>query len=116
MRIIQEPEFLTMPAGTLYAKYTPCSFGEIAIKDETVSATWWYQSLLPWFEGANDTGAWIDMLDAMVAGTAAAPLDFDCTEKDGLYEHDQLFAVLDRADVEALIARLQRALLEGYSV
>jgi len=117
MKIVDLPTFLAMPEGALYAKYEPCSFGELAIKSDTVaSVTWYYQDLLPWFEGASDSDAYFDILDAIENGEPSPPLDFDTTTKDGLYETGQRFAVFERRDVEALIARLRRALADGYTI
>jgi hypothetical protein len=118
MKIVDEPTFLALPAGTLYAKYEPINFGELAIKDESTPAkdpaTWYLQDLIPWFEGTHDSGAWFDAWDAIGRGEPSPPLDYDCTVKDGCYEHAQLFAVFEKPDVEALIARLQKALSDGY--
>lgn len=115
MKIVDLATFLALPPGTLYAKYQPCVFGELAIKEESMPPTWWLQDLVPWFEGASDSGAYFDILDTIDAGQPSPPMDFDCTVKDGLYDKEQRFAVFDRPDVEALISRLQRALGEGYA-
>lgn len=115
MRIVDEATFLAMPAGTIYAKYEPINTGEIAIKDESTPHTWWYQDLLPWFDGCEDSGQFFDTWEAIQRGEPSPPLDYDFTDKDGLYNHGQLFAVFEKRDVEALIGRLQRALADGYS-
>jgi hypothetical protein len=119
MRLVDLPTFLAMPAGTVYAKYEPCVFGELAIKDDSVPAsdpvTWYLQDLIPWFEGCNESMGYFDALESMQRGEETPPLDYDITSKDGLYEREQLFAVFERRDVEALVARLSRALNDGYS-
>lgn len=53
------------------------------------------------------------MLTAMDTGESVA-LDFHCEARDGLFEDDQLFAVWEKKDVEALIARLHEALQNAY--
>lgn len=52
----------------------------------------------------------------MEAGKASRPVDYDCVVSDGLYEEDQLFAVWEAEDARRLVARLQRALAEGYGL
>jgi hypothetical protein len=54
-------------------------------------------------------------LDRAQAGEATPPLDFDYSGRDGFYDQDQLFAVFERHEIEGLIARLGRALVDGYS-
>lgn len=116
MKIVDLPTFLAMPAGTIYAKYQPCIFGDIAIKDESWEKTWWYQELsTPWFAGREDSGAWMDTLTAIEKGEPSPPMDHLTTMRDGLYDAKQLFAVWERDDLEGLIGRLQQALADGYT-
>ncbi|MDF1505786.1 hypothetical protein [Roseisolibacter sp. H3M3-2] len=114
MRIVDREAFLQLPAGTLFAKYEPISFGPLLIKGDTSSADFWVQDLLPWPEGVDDSLQYFDAMEKVAAGGASGPLDFNCEARDGLFDHDQLFAVLDRSDVEALIERLGQALYDGY--
>jgi hypothetical protein len=119
VKIVDLPTFLSLPAGTIYAKYEPCIFGDLHIKDESVAAgevgTWWYQDLIPWFTTSTDSLSYLDALDKVQAGEPSPQLDYSSTSKDGLYEKDQLFAVFERRDVEALIERMQSALNDGYT-
>ena len=115
MKIVDLPTFLALPAGTVYAKYQPCIFEDLAIKDESWPTDWWYQDLLtPWFETSNDSGAWVDTLDAIARGEPSPPIDYHCTARDGRFGKDQLFAVWERDDLERMIGRLQEALADGY--
>jgi hypothetical protein len=114
MRIVDRKTFLALPCGTLFAKYEPCVFGELAIKEETSAEIDFYvQDIIPWFEGAHDDGQYFNMLDRMAAGEQPPPLDYNIVCRDGYFDEDQLFAVFDRSDTEALIARLQRALADS---
>lgn len=121
MRIVDRDAFLALRAGTLYAKVGRGEGGEVfygsgdalAIKGESVSTSFYYQELVPWPEGANDTGEWIDAWDRMLAGRSERP-DFHCEGKDGPLDADQIFLVLEAEDVTRLIARLHEALADGY--
>jgi len=116
MLIVDRKTFMAMPAGTVFAKYEPCNFGELTIKEDTIGdIDFCVQGIIPCFVDTGDTGAWIDTLTAAENGTPTPPLDYDICGRDGLFDADQLFAVFERHDVEALIARLGKC-LESYSL
>jgi len=113
VKIVDRKTFLEHPPETLYMKFAPHHFGELCIKGETLRAPsgeaidWYYQD----FDNvdANDTGEWLDALERAMKG-ASITLDFDCQDRDGLFDQDQLFAVWEPDDVRALVERLQRCL------
>lgn len=110
MRIVDRETFLKLPAGTIFAKFTPHVFGAWEIKEETMFEDYVVQNLEPFFDVEGDS--WEEqfrVLDAMLAGDKSPPLDFHCAGRDGLFDRDQLFGVLDKADLAALISRLQEA-------
>lgn len=118
MRIVDLPTFLTLPVGTVFAKYSRHHFDALSIKDESFGehGDFWYVDLAtPHFEGEGGSEGWDDILTAMASGVDSPPpaLDLTTVSRDGLYDKDQLFAVYEMADVEALIARLQRTLEAG---
>jgi len=114
MRIVKRAEFLQMPAGTVYTTYEPCNFGDLMIKGETLhtdnNGDFCEQSIV----GAIDsTGSddWTNKLFRSQETGESLAMDFDCQGRDGLFDSmDSLYAVWERADVEALIARLQATL------
>lgn len=106
MRIVNRKTFLAMPEGTLFGKYTPCSVdGELAIKGETSGNDFWQQGFVGWFADGHDSGDYLDTLILLENGGSAA-LDFNCQDRDGLFDADQLFAVFEPEDMRALILRL----------
>lgn len=117
MRIVDRATFLALPAGTVYSKYTPAIFGDLCIKTGTYPATmpgdWTYTALCDPIEAVS-TDDRMDKLDQAEANGSHLPLDLDCDSRDGLHDVGQLFAVWDAPDVDALIARLQRAKAEAY--
>lgn len=118
MKIVDRKAFLTMPAGTVYAKAaTPpvIDFGPVEIKGNTVGDCDFYsQRLIGDFQGDENSSDWIDSYDNMIAGGSETP-DFDVVCRDGLFDDGQLFAVFDSEDLEGLINRLLRAAEEGYA-
>jgi hypothetical protein len=107
MKIVNRKEFLKLPAGIVFAKYKPCIFGKLAIKESSIDC-----------ESINDfivqpLGVEIDAdFDEFVGKCKKAengeevPLNYDCFERDGFFHQDQLFAVFSKEDVKKLIDRL----------
>jgi len=112
MRIVKRPEFLKMPAGTLYSKYEHCVFGDLNIKEETLATgnDWFYQQIADSIESTG-TENFSDKLHESAETGKSLGMDFDCLGRDGCFEDDnQMFAVWERADVNALIQRLTATL------
>jgi len=112
MRIVRRPEFLKMPPGTLYSKYKHCVFDDLQIKEETCGSgnDWIYQNVIDAIE-FDSSEQFCDDLHAAAETGKSLRMDFDCLGRDGAFESDeQMFAVWERADVEALIERLQMTL------
>lgn len=131
MKIVDRATFLSLPAGTVYAKWGPGQrlpetpkdqdlwHDDVAVKCETSGSgrDWICEPLLPWPVGCDDSGEWVDiMIAAINDGTETAPLDIgNCGERDGLFADDQLFAVFNRTEVERLVALFQNCLATGYA-
>lgn len=118
MRIVDREEFLTLPVGTVYSKIPTrgdemvYDFGTPEIKGESSAHNDWYvQRIIGDFIGADDTIEWTDAFDEMREGISRF-VDYNIQGRDGLFDENQLFAVFDKCDVRALIARLNKA-LEG---
>ena len=110
MKIVNLQQFLALPAETLFAKYQPCVFGDWEIKVGNAGQQDFYTQAINGAIAFNDTGEFVDRLtDAEENGVSIA-MDFDTSMRDGLFEDKQLFAIYERPDIEALIARLQRCL------
>lgn len=109
MKIVDLTTFRAMPAGTLFSKYAPCYFEALTIKGDT----WEYDFLTQQIADAiTNTGSdnFCEQLDDAQATGGSLTMDFDCLGRDGCFDKDQLFAVWERPDVEALISRLQETL------
>jgi hypothetical protein len=112
MKIVKRPAFLKLPPGTVYSKYEPCVFGELQIKGDTLpnGNDWFYQDIAEAVD-SSDSGERVTQLFEAEETGKSITMDFDCQGRDGCFESDeQMFAVWERADVEALIARLQATL------
>lgn len=110
MRIVKLEQFLALPNETLFCKYVPCMFGELEIKVENCGEIDFVTQEIAGAIAFNDSGDFVDKLDDALENGTSLAMDFDFAGRDGMYEKGQLFAVYERSDVEALIARLQRCL------
>lgn len=107
MKIVDHKTFLSMPAGTVYSKYEPCIFEPFCIKGKSISyGDFFYQTIVDSVK-CRGSDEFHGLLDDSEKNGTTFPLDFDSQGRDGCFEVDQLFAVWDDSDVEALIARLQ---------
>jgi len=109
MRIVDRKTFLALPEGTVFSKYEPCVFESLCIKGET----WGNDFLVQYIDSALDVqncGEFSEKLEASKENGSSVSMDFDCMSRDGCFDDDQLFAVWERSDVEALITRLAQAL------
>ena len=105
MKIVNRNTFLAMPPGTIYSKFEPCIFGDLCIKEESLSNDWFYQDIVDAID-VNDSGEFGEILCRANDTGESIPMDFHCLSRDGLFDDNQLFAVFERDDVVALIKRL----------
>jgi hypothetical protein len=113
MRLYTRQEFLALPAGVVFAKYEPHSFGEWQIKGSTLQYNDFnYQDFVNINTDFYDEH-WEACEDFVANKTAN--VDFYDWRRDGYYEADMLFAVLESHEVYGLIARLYETLEEGYA-
>lgn len=110
MKIVNLEQFLALPNETLYAKYAPCFFGDLAIKVENCGPRDFCTQQIADAIDCNDSGEFLDKLDDAERDGTSVLMDFESYGRDGCFEDGQLFAVYERADIEAMIARLQRCL------
>ena len=111
MKLYNRQEFLALPAGVVFAKYEPHCFEQWQIKGDTVTPNdFRYQPFID--VGGEDQELWeaYEELDE----NKNVKVDFYSWYKDGLYEDDMLFAVLEKHEVCGLIERLEQTLVDGY--
>ena len=109
MKIIGRAEFLELPTGTLFAKYSPCIFGDLCIKGKSRANDFYAVALTDGIK-SDGTDDWIAAITQAEKGTVHIEMDFDTECRDGLFDQDQRFAVYSTEDTTKLIKRLQEAL------
>lgn len=112
MRIVNRKEFLSLPAQTVFVKYKPMYFGGLAIKvndDSFGNADFVVQDLdMPVKSVSSED--WEKKVESAVSGQEVEMDFFDNAMRDGLFDQDQLFAVLSKEDITQLVERLKQTL------
>lgn len=112
MKIVNKSEFYQLPAGTLYCNYKPCIFYDLHVKGDTIydedknPVDFIYESLVGNIK-ADSSDEFFTILNNVEAFGNSIELDFDCSERDGLYEDEQLFAIYEQKDIDGFIEKLK---------
>lgn len=112
MRILNRTQFLALPSGVVFAKYTPTGeYGTLCRKFTTFVDRAGMPSDFEYQDMTSEVGLCGDdffkvMEDAEAHGTSYA-LDFYSGNRDACFDSDQLFAVWEQRDIEALRAYLK---------
>ena len=113
MELLNRQQFFAQPSGVIFAKYEPHCFSEWQIKGSTLQYNDFnYQDFVnintdPYEEHWEACEDFVEKKTANV--------DFQDWQRDGLYEDEILFAVLEKHEVRGLIERLEQTILEGYA-
>lgn len=108
MRIVNKQEFLKLPENTIFSKYSPCQFGDLCIKGESVGTIDFYYQPISNSVKCNDMGEFVDACDK--AEKESVEMDFDCLTRDGMFDAEQLFAVWEKQDLYAFVQKLEKCL------
>lgn len=106
MKIVNLETFRSLPNGTVFSKYEPCYFDGLKIKVDTWDSDFLYQDLIGNID-ADSTEDFTEKCDSASEDGNSIPLDFQCSQRDGLFEKNQLFAVYEKDDLIGLIIRLE---------
>lgn len=110
LKIVTKQEFLKLPKGTLFSKFEPYIFGDLAIKDDTLGTSDFFATYIADAVASDSVEDSWQRLDTAQQTGESLPMDFTEIRRDGTFEEDQLFAVWEPADVQALITELQGCL------
>jgi hypothetical protein len=106
MKIVNRQQFLALPANTVFARYAPCYMEALEIKGDSMPNDFFVQQIADAVD-SHDSGEFAALLEAALETGSSVPMDFNCQYRDGGFNEGQLFAVFEKQDVQALIARLQ---------
>lgn len=111
MRIVNKQEFYNLPKGTLYSYFEPNYFSGLKIKWNTLINSdgkpfdFNYEDLIGNILSDNSQ-EFYDIIEASIEKKTSFKLDFNCMQRDGLFEENQLFAIYEKEDLESLINKL----------
>lgn len=111
MRIINREEFLKLPEGVLYTEYRPIFFSGLCIKGKSLEVDYEELNL---FEDVGDAGSSeerFDLLDRMVATGESQDVDFSWYGRNGMFEKDILYPIIEQKDLDNFLTHLYR---QGY--
>lgn len=113
MKIVNKKEFYELPNGTLYSHYDPCVFSGLMIKGDTIRKRlsespfdFYYEDLIGNVE-YDDSGEFVDTITEAKENKTVFALDFECVQRDGLYEDNALYAVYSSEEVALLSNKIQ---------
>lgn len=114
MKIVSKKEFLSCPSGTVFSFYEPCIIRGLMVKHETIyhngiATDFTYQDLIGNIDNDGSDDYFEKLLEAQKSKTDLK-LDFDCIERDGLFEDDSMYAVYTLENVQGLISCLSKAI------
>lgn len=113
MYIVDRDTFLQHPVNTVFSVFDPNVFGPLRIKGDSLiweeGNDFCYQEIADsvYCIGSNDFH--VKLNEAAEKGKQLR-MDFDCWERDGCFEYEELYAVWDKQDVQQLIERLQECI------
>jgi len=113
MKIVNLKQFLALPDETLYAKYRPCYMEAMEIKVTNCGERDFLSQSIADAIDCTDSGDFADKLDDAAEDGISLAMDFNSCTRDGCFEDGQLFAIYERADIQAMIERLQVCLEAG---
>ena len=113
MKIVDLNTFLKLPNGTVYAKFTPCEFEDICVKEFADNELDWIYSPLLEVDADELSDVYNITNESYVEGTSFN-LDVNYTRRDGFFDTKQLFAVYEKHDLVQLIDKLNDSLKKAY--
>lgn len=107
MKILSLGQFRDLPAGSLFCNGSRWVFGELSVKGRSEGDQSISMALID-IDSSGSSDRW-DRLEEMATKGARYPMVEDCFGRDCFNEND-LFLVLEKADLMALRARIDKAI------
>lgn len=106
MKIINKEQFLKLPEGILFNEFKPLYFNYLNVKGETWDKDYIEMDLIGNIEADSST-EWADKVEDALESGQSLKLDFDSWGRNGMFDKDQLYAVYEQEDIDALIQFLK---------
>ena len=110
MRIVGRDEFMKLPGLVFYRKITESwAIGELAVKPFWDSPHDFLEMSVGDIE-SQDGGDWVDTMTSMAEKGISVPMARDYYGRDGMFEPDAKFLILEPDDLRTLRAMIDEAL------
>jgi len=110
MKIVNLETFRSLPPNTVYAKYRPVMFDNLAIKGDTWEFDFLTTSPFSSAIACSNSEDYTSKCEQAEHDGKSISMDFNSQGRDGCFADDRLFAVWEPTDVCALIKRLRQCL------
>ena len=107
MKIVKRKEFLSLPANTLFSKYSPCYFRSLEIKGDSLCSNDFFTNELASSIHCDGSDQMVEILSDAEKTGKSIEIDLDTEGRDGLFDDEQLFAIWETKDIEKLIIKLE---------
>jgi hypothetical protein len=120
MRIVNKAEFYLLPEGTVYAVYEPQTWYGLNVKGEVwkdqngKDFEFLYKSLLYMVDCQNSAEE-SDILNSAEHQGTIFKMDYDCYQRDGMFDDNQLYMIYDKEDIRGLIGALEEVVEKSDS-
>jgi len=108
VKIYNRKDFLALPVGTVFFDYTPHVGEGLSVKTSGPSA-WLFtpdfcrQDIDALGIESHDSNELMDKMTDMFENGTERPMVWDSSGRDGMFDEDAHFAVLDDADIKRLV-------------
>ena len=110
MKIVNRTQFLAMPPGVIFATGDRWALFEWRMKGENSGSNDFFYHPLDWASYDNQSSEdMVDIAEACLSNGTSVTLEFDDIARDGMYDDDAIYAVMEAGDIAALIAVLSKA-------
>lgn len=112
MKVYNRTEFMKLPPGTVYSDYRPYTVDSLSVKTtgpDDMTGDFCHQDIDALEIESASSNELFDKLGKQLADhSVSLPLVFDSSGRDGMFDPDALFAVLDGQDIAKIVEVLTR--------
>src|SRR3990167_6506460 len=106
MRIIAKKEFLDLPPGVIFSSYSPCFFGGLFVKGDSIKEIGdFFESGLIGNPENNSSEDFVNSCELMKSGNNI-PIDVNFYGREGFFDEKKLYAIYSKEDTEKIISVL----------
>ena len=110
MRVLTKAEFMKEPEGVFYFSYSPNYVSPLSIKYENCGDSDFFMTKIPESFDFEDTGYRHEVFSLMCQNGDRFGFDFSVSGREGLFDDEILYLVLEYGDLQNLKNRIDVAM------